>query len=213
MKKFKKCSIVLSICLICCIGIFVKTKASPNNYNVESTHLLNYLFDTNVFFVEDDILPSTLEITNFNNYGILLVDDAGGVICGGWFSDMLIIETQIYLSGMTLDSNDGGYIDFLIFYDGTNNVTYITITKSGNTIVTVDDGYYLNFISSVHSYNCEECEACPEVDVGSFSEFLVDGVGGFLNFEVIPGWSLVSILSIFLAIALVVIILRYFAGG
>lgn len=218
MKKFKKCLIVACVCIIAGFGLSIKTKAAPSFYVVESTHLLTYPFDTDMFIISGDILPTTLQASNFNNYGVILMSDEGFPIGGGWFSDHIVNgDAEIY-TGMTLGPT-GEPVQLLLMYDSVLNLTYVSLRMNGVSIVSPDDGYFLDIIRSINSYNCPtcpenpECPECPDTEVGSFSQFLIEGVGGFLNFEIIPGWSLISILSVFLAIALVVIILRYFAGG
>lgn len=49
-----------------------------------------------------------------------------------------------------------------------------------------------------------------DIDVGTW---LVRAVGGFMNFEVFPGFSISSILSVVVAITLMIALLKYFAGG
>ena len=45
------------------------------------------------------------------------------------------------------------------------------------------------------------------------SSWLVDAVGGFLDFEIFPGFSISSVLAVLLSLSVVVLFLKWFAGG
>lgn len=47
----------------------------------------------------------------------------------------------------------------------------------------------------------------------NFSDFIINSVGGFLNFEIIPGWSISTILAICIMIPVLLYVLKYFFGG
>lgn len=52
-----------------------------------------------------------------------------------------------------------------------------------------------------------------EVINPDFSDFIINSVGGFLNFEIIPGWSISTILAICIMIPVLLYVLKYFFGG
>lgn len=52
----------------------------------------------------------------------------------------------------------------------------------------------------------------PIQDV-NFVDFIVNSVGSFLDFEILPGLSLTAILNLIICIGLVMMFLRFFAGG
>lgn len=53
----------------------------------------------------------------------------------------------------------------------------------------------------------------PSLEQADFSSWLVEGIGGFLSFELIPGISLTTLLAVILAIPLLIAFLKIFAGG
>lgn len=52
-----------------------------------------------------------------------------------------------------------------------------------------------------------------EVDVSNFGQELLQGLNNFLSFELIPGFSLLTLLSVIIAVPLLIYILKMFLGG
>lgn len=52
-----------------------------------------------------------------------------------------------------------------------------------------------------------------EVINPDFSDFIINSVGGFLNFEIIPGWSISTILALCIMVPILLYVLKYFFGG
>lgn len=62
-----------------------------------------------------------------------------------------------------------------------------------------------------YHYETEYVPPVPELT--GFSEWIVNGVGAFLDFEIVPGISITSILLFCLALGLMFVFLRFFMGG
>lgn len=62
-----------------------------------------------------------------------------------------------------------------------------------------------------YHYETEYVPPVPELT--GFSEWIVDGVGAFLDFEIVPGISITNILLFCLALGLMFVFLRFFMGG
>lgn len=61
---------------------------------------------------------------------------------------------------------------------------------------------------------CPVCSVCPGEDVNvDFTSWIAVAVGGFLGFEIFPGFSLIGILAIVIAISLVLFFLKMMRGG
>lgn len=61
---------------------------------------------------------------------------------------------------------------------------------------------------------CPVCSVCPGEDVNvDFTSWIAVAVGGFLGFEIFPGFSLIGIFAIVIAISLVLFFLKMMRGG
>lgn len=74
--------------------------------------------------------------------------------------------------------------------------------------------YFAKFVSEYGLKN-PAVDDYPSVDISgsNFTDWLVEAVGGFVGFELWPGFSLAAMLSVCIAIPLVLWILKLFAGG
>lgn len=72
-----------------------------------------------------------------------------------------------------------------------------------------DEGYEVGFDEGVISVELGSDIA----DFGSFGRIMLDTVDNFLSFEIVPNFSLMNILQLVMTICLVILFLKFFAGG
>lgn len=103
------------------------------------------------------------------------------------------------------------------------NATYVGVSNLSISVTALDDCSYIKYYSLllapqafdnyeqfiIYYTNINYQENLNDFNLG---DFLVDSVGGFMNFSIIPGVSIGGLVAIFLSMSLIFVFLRYFAG-
>lgn len=205
------------------IGTSIKVRANPIQ-DYESIERINYADDNWEF----SSLPFT-QNDNWQEYGLRVNASVGELALNGvgYISSYQLFENglvEMYTLNIITDIGElvsimiqnipiaeVSSIYAVVYTNGVNQVQSIPLDIiSGwaeliKVIPNIEDEYNVG-------YQTGYAEGISQ-NFSSFGSFLTNSVGGFLNFEIFPGFSLMNILWAMLGILLFVIILKVFAGG
>lgn len=188
------------------IGTSIQVRANPIQ-DYEVIERINFS-DDNWEFTS---LPFTLN-DNWNEYGIryyLWYEELfSGVMYFGNATEnegQVLFLTSISINDLILGILDTGDFEFLISLYGTlpqDDLSWVELIRVvPNTETKYNEGFNEGYSRGVSQ------------NFSSFGSFLTNSVGGFLNFEIFPGFSIMNVLWSILGVFLFIIILRVFAGG
>lgn len=154
-----------------------------------------------VYYNNADQVLSTYSYFSSDFNSLLLTDEETGIEYFCFLNSLLNVNNQYNFRGYITLSNLNVYIKMNTEYSGPPPVMYFKSVLSNEfEKPSIFEAYSDKIINTKF----------PTID---WSSWLIVGVGGFLSFEIIPGFSFALLLAIILAIPLVKIFLNFFAGG
>ena len=208
-------------------SISVNSVEFPYAYNVINDHLwiemprhatLNYGTEEN-----DELVVQFTNYSDVNMTGNLI--DLGPIT---WYQQYNFTPQELYnfLQSVVLDWS-------IIIQFNTEIIRWFLRLQIGDSWRQFDVTTYIQQDYPIATYNIQghteemihteylyqrwyhfETEYVPPVpELTGFSEWIVNGVGAFLDFEIVPGISITNILLFCLALGLMFVFLRFFMGG
>lgn len=160
---------------------------SEEEYQVNGTFLRPSIIDDVV-----QITPVSFEFTTFDSFYMYevydyLVDEYGALVNGYWVQELVV----------TCSLNGSSMI-------------YAKVPYGANLSANLEPSSFAPFTSFDTWFNNLDLTVDIEYD---YTSWLITAVGGFMAFEIIPGFSIGGIFSVAIMIALLSYILKMFLGG
>lgn len=190
---------------------------NPNNYIITGGYKFNDRFEFYTSNLEDFYFTNYFAFpTNFNDS----VDSSGFIdFVGINFTERT--STSVASMRYLYDNGNKGlnawsdydYTGLGYWYQYNNPIIYTQYIKFDNLSVSQDVYNWLNSNGEFGDFDYTDLPDSPTLDGNVLSDFLLSGLNGFLQFELVPGFSLLNLLALCVSIPILIYILKLFLGG